>query len=267
MRKKIKQSKIRAINLKVLFHYYKHHKYEMTAFWLWFISRYILDNQGTGYVDLKKLNRLAQLKPDYAIRICQKSELFRAIHDNRLYYTSIRGVYSKHRLKLTGSYLRGELISKIFIKTIRNQTAFKGYICKCYAEMDLDKKYRYKITKGRIGHQAIAKFFDINRKTVITNLNLAKAKSKKNIRHFKSIKFIYAFEFGTWLLHNMDTRLGGHFRNTKAGGHIIENNPNSYFVKKNNTGRGYYLIQVMPNIYRFTGVFFTRVRGHRGNRK
>ena len=262
----IKQPKVKAINLKVLFHFYKHHKKEMIAFRIWFISRHILDNNGVGWVELDKLSKITRLKPYYIKRVCKNSILARNINKNRLYYSSLKTIYRKHRLKAVDSYLRGEKITKKFIKITGNNNSFKGYICKCYAEMDIDRRHRGKITKGRIGHGRIAEFFGVTRKTVITNLILAKAKFYRNEHHYKHIKLDIADRYGNWLLNNMEKRIRSHYINSDSRGYKISKNPFSYFIRRDARG-GYYLTQVMPNIYKFTGVYLTRVRSQRGNRK
>jgi hypothetical protein len=236
----------------------------MTAFRLWFVLRHAVDTDGAGWGDINKLEKLTKLNKSYIRQICNNSWLIKGVHKNRIYYNSLKNIYRHLKLKATGSVLRGERITIRFKKIISDARGFKGYICKCYAEMDLDAKYKKRITKGRIGRQAIADYFGISRQTVIVNMALAGTKSYKNILHFKDIRFKNYEDYGVWLNRNMEKKIRSNYKN--YGDYVISKNPKSYYIRRDSRG-GYYLIQKMPNIYKFTGVYLTRVRVPKGTRR
>lgn len=145
--------------------------------------------------------------------------------------------------------IRGEKITRKLINQLKTKKGFQAFITKCYAECDIDKKYKIKITKGRISYQNIADYFNVSRVTTINNIKQSGAKLYKNIRMYPNIKFKTKSEFYYWLTQNLSNKIGDY---------VMENNPNSYRLKFIN---GYYILtQEMPNIYKFTGVYLVNER-------
>lgn len=229
----------------MLFYIYRFEKNKLTELRLWFISRYILDNLGAGSVFVDDLSRLAKLSSRYLLRICSNSVFFIRIKNGNLYYRSVTGL--GRIFGLPKSLIRGEKITKTFTSQFTSNKKMQAYICKVYMELNRDKRFKGKLTKGNTTYQAMANYFRISRKTAITNINNSTAKKYCDSRLFPEIKFANKKEFGKWLTKNMGTRLAGY---------LVENNPFSYYPKK--TKNGYILAQQLPNRYKFTGLYLLR---------
>ena len=245
---KIMESKIIKIHLPILFHFYREHKECITELRIWLIARYILDTNGSGKASFDELKKISNLSSDYLLRICKKTGFFWGIKKEIVYYKSANRIAKKHRINIKRK-IRGDKFTKKFIKQFISKKKFLGFITKAYFEIDLDKKFKNKITKGRIGYQNTANHFNISKLTAITNIKNSNAKVFKNIKEFKNIRFKTKNEFGNWLLNNMESEINGY---------IISKNPNSYRIKFD--PKGYYLTQQLPNIYKFTGVFLVNTR-------
>ena len=253
--------RIISVRLNILFHYYRHHKNEneMTAIRILFIAKNVVDEKRRGCVDINQLCKATGIQRPYLKKICRRSNLFRGVTSSDIYYSSTKKITRKHRLYFSKGKIRGEKLTKKFIKQFRNKKNFEGYICKCYMENDLDKKYRYKnkLTKGRIGYEMMAEYFKISRRTAISNIKISGAKKIKNVvdyRYKNELIFKSYSKFNNWLLRNMETYIGGH---------VVGNNPKSYFLKKIGKNR-YCLAQNLPLIFKFTGVFLANAGIKRG---
>jgi len=237
--------------LNIIFHIYRNHKQELTSFRAWFVARYIIDISGTGYAVTEDVCRAVNMKSEHLLRKCKKSCLFSGGTSDRLYYKSLIKLLREHKLphKLC---IRGEKLTKVFMKQFREKKTFISYITKCYVERDLDPRWKKRITRGRISYQAVADYFKISRKTAITNIKRSIPKRYKNRRRYYHIKFNYKKQLGNWILNNMKTIIDGR---------RVEDNPNSYQVEWKNGS--YILVQDLPNIYKFTGVFLEsrRIKG------
>ncbi len=245
---------ISSIHLNLLFHFYRFHKNEITEIRLWFIARNILDVKGIGFVDIKELAKLADVKIPYLKMICRKSIQFNGLYKNRLYYKSQNKLMRLHKLYISKGKIRQEKITKKFSKLFTSKKTFEGYVCKCYMENDLDKRFNNKITKGRICYQTMADYFNITRRTAISNIMASDSKKSKNIISYPYYRFKNKGEFTNWMIHNMETVINGH---------RVEDNPFSYYIgriDKNN----YCLIQHLPNIYKFTGFLLVDARTYKG---
>jgi len=195
---------ISSIRLNLLFHFYRHHKKEVTATRLWFIARNILDIKGGGYVDIKELSKLADIEIVYLRKICRRSNLFGGMDKYRVYYRSQNKLMRLHKLYISKGKIRQEKITKKFSRMFRSKKVFESYISKCYMENDLNKKYKHKITKGRISYQIMADYFGISRGTAISNIKMSDAKYSTNIVSHPTYKFKSKNEFSNWLLNNVD---------------------------------------------------------------
>ncbi len=245
---------ITSIRLNLLFHFYRFHKEEITDVRLWFISRNILDTKGGGYVDIKELSKLADIEIAYLRKICRRSNLFGGMDKYRVYYRSQNKLMRMHKLYISKGKIRQEKITKKISRMFKSKKVFEGYISKCYMENDLNKKYGYKITAGRISYQIMADYFGISRRTSISNIKMSNAKYSTNIVSYPNYRFKSKKEFFNWLLHNMDRIINGH---------RVGNNLNSYYVRKNGKNN-YYLIQTLPNIYKFTGFLLVNAMTYKG---
>jgi len=121
-------------------------------------------------------------------------------------------------------------------------------------ENDLNKKYKHKITKGRISYQIMADYFGISRRTAISNIKMSDAKYSTNIVPYPTYKFKSKTEFSNWLLHNMDRIINSH---------RVSDNLSSYYIRKNGKNN-YHLIQTLPNIFKFTGFLLVNAITHKG---
>jgi hypothetical protein len=235
----------------ILFHYYRKHKNELTAFRLWFISRFIIDCDGSGSISIEQLANVSKLSLDYVRRYCKNSDMFRGTDSNKIYYCSLDSLLKKHHLTRR-LQIRGERNNKPFVRQFQSKKMFIGYIIKCYVERDLSRKKPRNFTCGRISYQNIADYFNISRMTAITNLKIVKVKKFKNIRTFYDITFDNKKEYGYWLLINLGNKIGDY---------IVENNISSYQLRYIN-GK-FVLVQHLPNIFKFTGTFLkNRSRGN-----
>lgn len=240
--------KNKKINLNLFFHFYKHHKDELTSLRLWCIARYILDKNGRGCVNLDPLCDLSGVNKQYFSKKCLNSKLFK-LAGVYVYYLSSRKIITKHRLHCFK--IRTEKMTQSFIKQFKDKKHFIGYITKCYFETDIRKKYK-KLTVGRISIRQAAKYFEVSENTIRTNLKKSNAKKFDNILHFPNIRFKGKKHFSNWLLKNMDKSIQGH---------KISKNPKSFFIKRSDSD--YYLCKRCPFIFKFTGVNFYRPK--RGN--
>ena len=245
---------ITSIRLNLLFHFYRHHKKEITDIRIWFISRNILDVRGGGYVDIKELSKLADIEIAYLRKICRSSNLFGGMDKCRVYYRSQNKLMRMHKLYISKGKIRQEKITKKFSRMFKSKKAFEGYVCKCYAENDLNKKYKHKITKGRISYQIMANYFGISRGTAISNIQISDAKYSTNIVSHLNYRFKSKKEFFNWLLNNVDKIIDGH---------RVGDNLNSYYIRKNGKNN-YHLIQTLPNIFNFSGFLLVNATTHKG---
>jgi len=245
---------ISSIRLNLLFHFYRHHKKEITATRLWFIARNILDIKGGGYVDIKELSKLANIEVVYLKKICRGSNLFGGMDKYRVYYRSQNKLMKLHRLYISKGKIRKEKITKKFSRMFKSKKAFESYISKCYMENDLNKKYKFKVTAGKISYQIMADHFGISRRTAISNIKTSNAKYSINIVSYPNYRFKSKKEFSNWLLRNMDKVISVH---------RISENPHSYYIKKVNNN-DYCLIQNLPNIFKFTGFLLVNAKTNKG---
>jgi len=92
---------ISSIRLNLLFHFYRHHKKEITEIRLWFIARNVLDVKGGGYVDIRELSKLADIEIVYLRKICRRSNLFGGVDKYRVYYRSQNKLMRMHKLYIS----------------------------------------------------------------------------------------------------------------------------------------------------------------------
>ncbi len=227
-------------HLNILFHHYRQHKDSLTALRIWSIAK-LISPKYCGKVNLHEILNIVKISEYYFLKkILPQSEFFRALAGQTLYLNSYKKINKKHRLGK--GVTRKEKMTKKFIGQFASKAKFKGYILKSYVEIDLQRKYK-NITKGRISYAMVAKEFKISRRTAINILNNSTAKPLQNIKHFPQIRFKTRKEFGNWLLNNMDKYIDGY-----------RVSDNSYSYRLFDSKNDYYLIQFLPNIYRFTGV-------------
>ena len=121
-------------------------------------------------------------------------------------------------------------------------------------ENDLDKKYKYKVTRGRISYCIMADYFQISRNTAISNIKISNSKHDKNIIYYHKYKFKNEKEFRYWLNHNSELVINGY---------RVSDNFHSYRMKKIDENN-YILIQQFPNIFQFTGFSLVSARTFKG---
>jgi len=245
---------VTSIRLNLLFHFYRHHKKEITEVRLWFIARNILDVKRGGYVNIKELSKSANIKTAYLKKICRRSNLFGGMDKCRVYYKSQNKLMRMHKLYISKGKIRQEKITKKFSRMFKSKKAFESYISKCYMENDLNKKYKYKITKGRISYQIMADYFGISRGTAISNIGISDAKYSPNIVSYPTYRFKSKKEFSNWLLRNIDRIIDNH---------RVGDNLNSYYLRKIDRNN-YCLTQTLPNIHKFTGFLLVNAMTHKG---
>lgn len=232
---------VASVNLSILFHFYKHHKDQLTLLRCWMIAD-CLDINAKGWVDIQTLITYARVSKKYIRKISKHNDsLFRSITADRAYLKSHRKILRNHKL-YKYIKIRNEKINKKFFEQLKTKKRFEGYICKCYMERDLRKTKPKNYTQGRISYEMLAKEFNISRRTAISNLKKSTAKHYPNIRLFKNIRFKNKNEFGSWLINNIDNKINDH---------RIKENLFAYRMALDE--KGYYLTRVLPNIYKFTG--------------
>lgn len=219
------------------------------------MSRYLLDIQGAGWVNIEDLSKAAMVTKKYLKAITRKSNLFQ-ISGDRLYYISGDEIIQHEKLNGYFKKVRGERVTKRFSEQFYSNKGFTSYITKCFLENDLRKKQR-NITKGRISKNRVAKFFNIAKQTAIDNAKCAKVKPIENIKEHRQFKFRNKIEFGVWMTQNMEIEIDGR---------KISDNPRSFFLKKIDR-KNYCLAQRCINIYRFTGVSLASHRRWGSRRK
>ena len=217
-----------------------------------------MDIEGLGSADIPDVCRISGIKKENVVKLCRKSDLFVFFNKEKIYYQSQKKLFIKHKLFLLKQF-RVEKLTKVFIKQLGSKKTFEGYICKCYMERDLnlDRKIRGRASKGRISYQRMADYFNISRKTAITNIKRSTAKKFRRRRCYNQVKLKRKEDLGNYLLNNMDKTIDGR---------KIEDNPKSYCVEERD-GR-FFLAQDLPNYYKFTALFqiYNRKK-KRGKRK
>jgi hypothetical protein len=255
MKRKIKYfiSPIINTRLNILFHHYRFHKESLTALRIWLAGK-LLSPKQSGAIDLNELLKTGGVAKRYFIEsIYPNTNFFSGYDGKNIYLTSYSKIKKIHHLYR--GLIRKEIMSKRFILQFRSKAKFEGYILKCYLEKDLRRKLK-RLTWGRISYGMVAEYFKISRRTVISLLKNSTARPLKNIRYFPQTRFKTKKEFRNWLLKNMNKRIDGY---------LVGDNPNSYGLYK--TANDYYLIQRLPNMYRFTGVCLVgRLRGNLKNK-
>lgn len=243
------------INLKILFHYYKHHPEMLPDLQVWLMCR-ALDVSNAGVVDLGLVLRRLRTTRAYFRRRFGRSEFIRKLTKDKVYIKSRKKIIDRHKLFHHNGWLRVEINNDKFKSNFRTLKRLKGYIAKCFMEQDLRKaRGQRMITNGQIGHRQAAEYFGVTERTIYSNLKIAQVKTFKNLYLFPMIKFKKEKDLGPWLLHNMDRMLGGV---------TVESSPRSIFLVKRKGDKHFILARKFPNIYKFTGVSLVRESSKRG---
>lgn len=230
-------------HLNIFFHHYRYHKESLTALRAWLAGK-LLSPKQSGAVSLDELLKMTDISKYYFLKsVYPKFDFFRGYDGKNVYLTSYSKIKKIHRLKY--GLIRKEKMSKRFIGQFISKAKFGGYILKCYVEKDLRRKLK-RLTWGRISYEMVAEYFKITRRTAISLLKKSTARPLKNIRHLQQTRFKTKKEFSNWLLNNMDKIINGY----RVGDYL-----KSFGLIE--TADDYYLIQRLPNIYRFTGVCLT----------
>ncbi len=249
-----RDDKIVKVCLRLLYHIVKKHKEMMPGFWLWFISRHLIDQEGRGWVDIGRLCKRTKRSLAYTKRVINHSSLFRGLAGNKAFYSSLSKQLFKHKLRY--ELIRSERRNSKFANLFTSLRLFKAYIIKCYLEQDFRKGKSRIYTKGRISYGSVADYFLMTRRSVINLIDLSDAIGYRNEATLVPrirVHISHPDQFGNWLLNHMDLVIDG-FK--------IADNLRSYFIRADK--RGYYLCQLRPNIYKFTGVSLARkTRGQR----
>jgi len=76
-----------------------------------------------------------------------------------VYFCTINEVSEKYAIPLKYGKIRTERDTVRARKQFTSNKLFKAFIIKCYVENDLDKRMKNKITKGRISHAVVTRYF------------------------------------------------------------------------------------------------------------
>lgn len=257
-KKKKNKKQITRIHLNTLYHFYIKHRNLMTEFRAWFVCRHILDPTGSGRVDKNKLLGILKGNHRHLLRECKSSNMFHYVGD-KIYYLSWIKLCKKHKLRYGHGKCRYQQITQEIYWLIANNTRFKSFIVRCYAESDINtkSKAKRKITLGRISYAMLAEKFNISSRTAETMIKISNARKISNIRCYPWINI--ETPLSNWLLQNMDKVIDGKIMDK------VEDNPGSYYLKKTRSRN--ILCRRSPNFYRFTGLKQVRLsHGSRGQR-
>ena len=240
----------------LLFEVYKNHKERVNELRLWFIARNIIDQEWIWFVEPKSLSKVSKLKLDSVLRISRKSIFFIKTDKNKIYYVSNNVICKNLGLVFLDWRYRVDRLWPNFIKQLQSLRKFKWFILKCFVESQLDKKTRYKISKWRISYNFLSQYFWISRRSAFYLINLSSAKPMPQIIIHKNIVFKEIKELWPWLLDNMNNYINW----IKVSDAVW-----SFLVAKADKDK-YYLRQVLPHRYKFTGVSLARARLYRGRK-
>ncbi len=251
--------KIISFHLNVLFHFYQHHKNLVGPLRIWFICRHILNPTGTGCVDTDQLIKFTGDNLRHTIRSCRKSGLFSGIGHKKIYYLSWKAICKLHKLRMNGTLKRKQRLNKGLLELLNNNTKFKALIIRLYAECDLDRKYKRKITVGRLSYTKMAKKFNVSKRTIIYQIQISKAKIIPNTRVYQNIEI--KTTLSNWILINMDTVVDDQIKDR------VGDNPYAYSIQVKNEKN--YLMRTLPNRFKFTGISLVRfsLKAHWGQRQ